>query len=55
LAAGALLTSGKTVGPRELWAGSPAKFFRTIPDDESALLCSRAGEYAELAALYRAG
>jgi len=55
LAAGALLTSGKTVGAREIWAGNPAKLFRTIPDEESQILCSRAGEYAALAQSYRAG
>lgn len=53
LAAGALLTSGKTVGTREVWAGSPAKFLRAVPDEESAILCSRAGEYAALAKAYK--
>ncbi len=54
LAAASLLTSGKMVGRRELWAGNPAKFFRAIPDEESAILCSRAGEYAALAKEYKA-
>lgn len=53
LAAGALLTPGKIVKGRELWAGSPAKFFRAISDEESAALCARAEEYAALARGYK--
>jgi carbonic anhydrase/acetyltransferase-like protein (isoleucine patch superfamily) len=34
LAAGALLTSGKTVRTGELWAGSPAKFMRLLTEEE---------------------
>lgn len=34
LAAGAMLTGGKSVGPRELWAGRPARYVRRLHDDE---------------------
>jgi len=36
LAAGAQLTQGKSVGPRELWVGRPAKFLRNLGDDAIA-------------------
>jgi len=34
LAAGALLTSGKTIRSGELWAGAPAKFSRNLREQE---------------------
>jgi len=34
LAAGAMLTGGKSVGPRELWAGRPARYVRRLHDEE---------------------
>ena len=34
LAAGALLTAGKTIDKGQLWAGSPAKFWRDMTDDD---------------------
>ncbi|MFM2411522.1 MAG: hypothetical protein RL481_2350 [Pseudomonadota bacterium] len=32
LGAGALLPEGKTIGPKELWVGRPAKLIRILPD-----------------------
>lgn len=32
LAAGAMLTGGKTVGAGQLWTGRPAKYLRDLPD-----------------------
>jgi carbonic anhydrase/acetyltransferase-like protein (isoleucine patch superfamily) len=32
LAAGAMLTAGKKIGPRQLWVGSPAKYLRDLDD-----------------------
>lgn len=49
LAAGALLTSGKTIGPGELWAGSPAKLLRPLGDDEISFIGHSARHYAEYA------
>ncbi|GHF27880.1 gamma carbonic anhydrase family protein [Kordiimonas sediminis] len=34
LAAGAMLTPGKTIGRGELWAGRPAKFLRMVSEKE---------------------
>ena len=53
LATGALLTPGKVVGPGELWAGSPAKFWRKLTDDDLAQFDLRTGQYVRLAADYR--
>lgn len=41
LAAGALLTEGKTIAPRTLWAGRPAKFLREL--DDAAIAGMRLG------------
>jgi len=53
LATGALLTPGKIVGAGELWAGSPAKFWRKLTEDDIAQFDLRGGQYARLAAEYR--
>ena len=53
LATGALLTPGKTVAKGELWAGSPAKFWRKLSADDIAQFDLRVGQYARLAAEYR--
>lgn len=47
LAAGAMLTEGKVIEPRELWAGRPAKKLRDL--DEAAIMGMRIGtaHYAE--------
>ena len=55
LAAGALLTPGKRLGRQELWAGSPARKVRTMPDEERAQLDKIAAHYAELSGRYRTG
>jgi carbonic anhydrase/acetyltransferase-like protein (isoleucine patch superfamily) len=36
LAAGAMLTPGKRIGPRELWAGRPAKLMRALSEADVA-------------------
>jgi gamma-carbonic anhydrase len=41
LGAGALLPEGKTIGPKELWVGRPAKLIRELP--EKALIGMRMG------------
>jgi carbonic anhydrase/acetyltransferase-like protein (isoleucine patch superfamily) len=55
LAAGALLTPGKRIGKRELWAGSPAKLLRVMSDDERTKYNQNAIHYVELAARFRSG
>lgn len=54
LAAGAVLTPGKRVGPGELWAGNPARLLRTLTTAESAVYRQIADRYIALAAQYRA-
>lgn len=41
LAAGAMLTAGKEIGPRQLWIGRPAKHMRDL--DDEAIATNRAG------------
>ena len=41
LAAGAMLTEGKVMGPRELWGGRPARMMREL--DETAIMGMRLG------------
>ena len=41
LAAGAMLTPGKTIAHRQLWAGRPAKYMRDLTDE--AVMGMRAG------------
>lgn len=41
LAAGGLLTPGKTIGARQLWVGRPAKYLRDL--DEDAVMQNRIG------------
>jgi carbonic anhydrase/acetyltransferase-like protein (isoleucine patch superfamily) len=52
LAAGALLTGGRTVRSRELWAGCPAKFVRVLNDEAVAEMREGATRYAENAQRY---
>lgn len=54
LAAGAMLTSGKRILARQLWAGSPARFFREL--DDAAIMGMRIGvaHYVENAKLHMA-
>ena len=53
LAAGALLTPGKRIGRRELWAGRPARKMRDMGAEERALWGETARHYGELAAHFR--
>jgi len=41
LAAGAMLTEGKVMGPRELWGGRPARMMREL--DDAAIMGMRLG------------
>jgi carbonic anhydrase/acetyltransferase-like protein (isoleucine patch superfamily) len=52
LAAGAMLTPGKRIPTGELWAGSPAKFFRAMTPEEIAYISESAKNYALLAGEY---
>ncbi|MFY9287153.1 MAG: gamma carbonic anhydrase family protein [Alphaproteobacteria bacterium] len=52
LAAGALLTAGKIISKGQLWAGSPAKFWRDLSSDDIKMFGVRAGQYAELGGEY---
>jgi carbonic anhydrase/acetyltransferase-like protein (isoleucine patch superfamily) len=54
LAAGALLTPGKTVPSGELWAGNPAKLFRPLKQQETDFIPVSAQNYVELGQSYRA-
>lgn len=53
LAAGAMLTPGKTVRKGELWGGRPAKFMRKLTDEQIAANRKAAPGYASLAQVYR--
>ncbi|MGE4350983.1 MAG: gamma carbonic anhydrase family protein [Bdellovibrionales bacterium] len=53
LAAGSLLTSGKTVESGQIWAGSPAKYWRDITPAEHADFMERAEEYYALMQAYK--
>ncbi|MFA6280232.1 MAG: gamma carbonic anhydrase family protein [Bdellovibrionales bacterium] len=53
LAAGALLTPHKVVKSGQIWAGSPAKYWRDINDAERAEFTFRAEEYVMLAKAYQ--
>ncbi len=53
IAAGALLTPGKTIPKGQLWAGTPAKYLRDLSQDDLAQFDLRAGQYAELGREYR--
>lgn len=53
VAAGALVTEGKTFPPRSLILGSPAKAVRELSDDEVRNLRANALSYVERAATYR--
>ena len=53
LAAGALLTPGKVVRGGQLWAGTPAKFWRDLTPEDRAQFDLRAGQYVDLGQEYR--
>lgn len=48
LAAGGLLTPKKVILENQLWAGSPAKFWRMQNPDERFEFASRAGQYVAI-------
>ena len=54
LAAGAMLTQGKRIPTRQLWAGSPARYVREL--DDAAIMGMRIGvaHYVENARLHMA-
>ena len=54
VAAGALMSPGKTVGARQLWAGMPAKFIRDLRPEELAGMARGVAAYAERAAEMKA-
>ena len=47
LAAGAMLTEGKVIEPRALWAGRPAKFMRNLDDAAIAGMRTGVAHYVE--------
>jgi carbonic anhydrase/acetyltransferase-like protein (isoleucine patch superfamily) len=53
LAAGAVLTSGKRIQTGELWAGSPAKLFRKLRDDELVEIRRNADHYTRNGQMFR--
>lgn len=52
LATGALLTNGKTIPTGQLWAGSPAKYWRDLRPDEIEEINQRVPHYVALAQSY---
>lgn len=54
LAAGALLSPGKTIGAGELWMGRPAKMQRLLSAQEISVNALGAAHYAHLAILHAA-
>jgi gamma-carbonic anhydrase len=55
LAAGSLLTPGKRIPSRALWAGRPAKYMRDLSDDDIARNQRGVFEYQKSAQMYRTG
>lgn len=53
VAAGSLVTPGKRVPSGELWAGSPAKFFRKLTEDEIKHIAKSADNYVKLSNEYK--
>ena len=54
LAAGAMLTEGKAIEPRQLWGGRPARFMRELDDAAIAGMRSGVAHYAENAKAHAA-
>lgn len=54
LAAGAMLTPGKTIGPRQLWAGRPARPMRELTDEQLAMQQAGVAHYVENGRAHRA-
>jgi gamma-carbonic anhydrase len=53
LAAGALLTPGKRIPARQLWAGRPAKYMRDLSDEDLARNRMGVLVYQQLVGLYK--
>ena len=53
VAAGSLVTEGTIIPPGTLWVGSPARFKRTLTEDEKIRTASITASYIELAKVYR--
>lgn len=53
LAAGAVLTPGKVIKSGQIWAGSPAKYFRDLSQEEKDYMLISANNYSELAGEYK--
>ena len=53
VAAGAMITPGKIVKSGEIWAGSPAKYFRQITDADKKMIAWTSSNYAILANKYK--
>jgi len=47
LAAGAMLTGGKVMEPRQLWTGRPAKYVRDLPDKAIGAMQMGVAHYVE--------
>jgi gamma-carbonic anhydrase len=54
LAAGAMLTPGKTIPAGQLWAGRPAKYVRDLTPSDLAGMQAGVAHYVELARLHAA-
>jgi len=52
VAAGALVTPGKRIPKGQLWAGSPARFFRNLTEEEQAFIPISAENYVKHAREY---
>lgn len=53
IASGALLTPGKKVGRGQVWAGSPAKYWRDMSAADIDLITIRAAQYVRLGQSYK--
>ena len=53
VAAGSLVTPGKVVKAREMWAGRPAKFLRMVTDEEIDFMKDNVDNYINLARNYK--
>ena len=54
MAAGAVVSPGRTVPSGEVWAGAPAKRLRALEPEEAGFLAQAASDYAALAAVHAA-
>lgn len=54
VAAGAVVTPGKTVPSGQVWAGSPARMLRKLEEEEVGFIAQAANDYAALAAVHAA-